>query len=35
MSIIKTQHHDTLCGGNDIDIVRRPLCDEHLPLLYK
>jgi len=34
MSIIKT-HDITLYGGNDIDIVLRPLCDEHLPLLYK
>ena len=34
MSIIKT-HDTTLYGGNDIDIVLRPLCDEHLPLLYK
>ena len=32
MSIIKT-HDITLYGGNDI--VLRPLCDEHLPLLYK
>ena len=34
MSIIKT-HDITLYGGNDIDIVLRPLCDDHLPLLYK
>ncbi|MCL1793958.1 MAG: GNAT family N-acetyltransferase [Oscillospiraceae bacterium] len=34
MSIIKT-HDVTLYGGNDIDIVLRPLCDDHLPLLYK
>ncbi len=34
MSIIKT-HDITLFGGNDINIVLRPLCDEHLPLLYK
>ena len=34
MSIIKT-HNITLYGGNDIDIVLCPLCDEHLPLLYK
>ncbi len=34
MQIIKT-HDVTLYGGNDVDIVLRPLCDEHLPLLYK
>ena len=35
MSIIKT-HGNTLCGGTDeYKIVLRPLCDEHLPLLYK
>lgn len=34
MSIIKT-HDITLYGGNDIDVVLRPLCDAHLPLLYK
>ncbi|MFD1177806.1 GNAT family N-acetyltransferase [Paenibacillus puldeungensis] len=34
MSIIKT-HDITLYGGNDVDIVLLPLCDEHLPLLYK
>ena len=34
MSIIKT-HDVTLYGGNDIDIVLRPLCDGHLSLLYK
>lgn len=34
MSIIKT-HNITLYGGNDIDIVLHPLCDDHLPLLYK
>jgi len=34
MSIIQT-HDITLYGGNDMDIVLRPLCDEHLPLLYK
>lgn len=35
MSIIKT-HNITLYGGtDDIDIVLRPLCDEHFPLLYK
>ncbi|MCL2775980.1 MAG: GNAT family N-acetyltransferase, partial [Oscillospiraceae bacterium] len=34
MSIIKS-HDITLYGGNDIDIVLRPLCDDHLPLLYK
>jgi len=32
MSIIKT-HDITLYGGNDI--VLRPLCDDHLPCLYK
>lgn len=34
MGIIKT-HDITLYGGNGKDIVLRPLCDEHLPLLYK
>jgi len=34
MSIISA-HGITLYGGNDLDIVLRPLCDEHLPLLYK
>lgn len=34
MSIIKT-HDITLYGGNDSNIVLRPLCDEHLPYLYK
>jgi len=34
MAIIKT-HDITLYGGNQIDIVLRPLCDAHLPLLYK
>ncbi|MDR1692975.1 MAG: GNAT family N-acetyltransferase [Oscillospiraceae bacterium] len=34
MSIIKT-HDITLYGGNKDDIILRPLCDEHLPLLYK
>ena len=35
MSIIKT-HDITLYGGNDeYNIVLRPLCDEHLPYLYK
>lgn len=34
MSIIKN-HDITLYGGNGIDIILRPLCDEHLPLLYK
>jgi len=30
------QSHDvTLYGGNDHDIILRPLCDDHLPLLYK
>ncbi|MCL2058199.1 MAG: GNAT family N-acetyltransferase [Oscillospiraceae bacterium] len=34
MSIIKS-HNITLYGGNDINIVLRPLCDGHLALLYK
>lgn len=35
MCIIKT-HDNTLYGGNDDwDIVLRPLCDAHLPLLYR
>jgi RimJ/RimL family protein N-acetyltransferase len=34
MSIIKT-HDVTLYGGNDVDMVLRPLCDDDLPLLYK
>ena len=34
MSIIKT-HDVTLYGGNEEDIVLRPLRDEHLPLLYR
>ena len=34
MSIIKT-HDITLYGGNDTDVVLRPLCDDHLPLLCK
>ena len=34
MSIIKP-HDITLYGGNEIGIVLRPLCDAHLPLLYK
>lgn len=34
MSIIRT-HDITLYGGNDVDIVLRPLCDAHLPHLYK
>lgn len=35
MSIIST-HNITLYGGNnDYNIVLRPLCDDHLPLLYK
>ncbi|GHU78822.1 hypothetical protein FACS1894191_0310 [Clostridia bacterium] len=35
MSVITT-HDTTLYGGNDeYGIVLRPLCDEHLPLLYK
>jgi len=32
--IIQT-HDITLYGGNDVDIVLRPLCDAHLPLLYQ
>lgn len=34
MSVIKT-HDITLYGGNNISIVLRPLCDDHLPYLYK
>ncbi len=34
MSIIRT-HDFTLYGGNDTDIVLRPLTDEHLKYLYK
>lgn len=34
MSIIKT-HDITLYGGSKNRIVLRPLCDEHLPFLYK
>ena len=34
MSIIKS-HDITLYGGNETNIVLRPLRDEHLPLLYK
>jgi len=34
MSIIKT-HNITLYGGNGSNIVLHPLCDEHLPYLYK
>jgi aminoglycoside 6'-N-acetyltransferase len=34
MSIIKT-HDITLYGGSGSDIVLRPLCDDHLPYLYK
>jgi aminoglycoside 6'-N-acetyltransferase len=35
MSIIKS-HDITLYGGNaEYNIVLKPLCDEHLPLLYK
>lgn len=34
MPIIKS-HDITLYGGNEYDIVLRPLSDEHLPLLYK
>ena|GEM_PF-6414162 len=32
MSIIQS-HEIILYGGNDIDIILRPLCDNHLPLL--
>lgn len=32
MSIIRT-HDFTLYGGNDVDIVLRPLTDEHLKYL--
>lgn len=34
MSLITT-HDVTLYGGNGVDLVLRPLCDGHLPLLYK
>lgn len=34
MNIIKT-HNVTLYGGNEYDIILRPLCDAHLPYLYK
>ena len=34
MSIIKT-HDITLYGGNEVDLVLRPLSDEYLPFLYK
>lgn len=34
MTIIRT-HDITLYSGGDVPIVLRPLCDEHLPLLYK
>jgi|AGTN01.3.fsa_nt_gi Acetyltransferases, including N-acetylases of ribosomal proteins len=34
MSIIKS-HDITLYGGNERDIILRPLGDEHLPYLYK
>ncbi|MCL2512391.1 MAG: GNAT family N-acetyltransferase [Oscillospiraceae bacterium] len=34
MSVIKS-HDITLYSGGDIDIVLRPLCDGHLPMLYK
>lgn len=34
MSIIKT-HDITLYGGNNMSLVLRPLCDKHLPYLYK
>ena len=34
MNIIIT-HDINLYGGNDTDIILRPLCDDHLPLLYK
>ena len=35
MSIIKT-HDVTLYGGTgEYDVILRPLCDDHLPLLYK
>ena len=34
MSIIKT-HDVTLYGRNKTSIVLRPLCDDHLPYLYK
>lgn len=34
MSIIRS-HEVTLYGGNDVDVVLRPLSDQHLPLLYR
>ena len=34
MSVIKS-HDVTLYGGYGVNIVLRPLCDGHLPLLYK
>jgi len=35
MSVIQT-HEIALYGSTgDYDIILRPLCDEHLPLLYK
>ena len=34
MSIIQS-HDVTLYGGGDVRLVLRPLCDAHLPLLYK
>lgn len=34
MSIILS-HDVTLYGGGNVRLVLRPLCDEHLPLLYK
>jgi len=34
MSIIKT-HDITLYGESSSNIILRPLCDEHLPYLYK
>ena len=34
MNIIKT-HDITLYGGNNTDIILRPLSDDHLPYLYK
>jgi RimJ/RimL family protein N-acetyltransferase len=34
MSIIKT-HNITLYGGNGSNIILHPLCDDHLPYLYK
>lgn len=34
LAIIRT-HNVTLYGGNDVDIILKPLADAHLPLLYR